>query len=233
MVVQSTDTGAARTVSSNQQGEYSIPSFSPGPYNITIEANGFLKPSTRMASCSRSRPTGTVAFRADRRQQHGNDHRGGEHATAQHLRCVGEHRDRQQVRGKPALERAQLQFPHRDTCPGSGADAGPLLRAGQFSVNGQRPDANYFMVDGVSANLGTAGFGANLGQGEEQASFRRPQRIWRGSATLCRWMRWKSSGLNSTCCAGIWPHAGSSNIVGGHQIGHECVSWHRVRILPQ
>jgi hypothetical protein len=26
---------------------------------------------------------------------------------------------------------------------------------GQFSVNGQRPDANYFLVDGVSANLGT------------------------------------------------------------------------------
>jgi hypothetical protein len=25
---------------------------------------------------------------------------------------------------------------------------------GQFSVNGQRPDANYFMVDGVSANFG-------------------------------------------------------------------------------
>src|SRR5262249_700733 len=33
---------------------------------------------------------------------------------------------------------------------------------GQFSVNGQRPDANYFMVDGVSANIGvqpTAGLG--------------------------------------------------------------------------
>ena len=28
---------------------------------------------------------------------------------------------------------------------------------GQFSVNGQRPNANYFMVDGVSANLGTPG----------------------------------------------------------------------------
>jgi len=34
---------------------------------------------------------------------------------------------------------------------------------GQFSVNGQRPDANYFMVDGVSANLGTPGTG--FGQG--------------------------------------------------------------------
>jgi hypothetical protein len=32
-------------------------------------------------------------------------------------------------------------------------------------VNGQHPDANYFLVDGVSANLGTAGSGINLGQG--------------------------------------------------------------------
>ena len=30
---------------------------------------------------------------------------------------------------------------------------------GQFSVNGQRPDANYFTVDGVSANLGNVGNG--------------------------------------------------------------------------
>jgi len=30
-----------------------------------------------------------------------------------------------------------------------------FFEQGQFSVNGQRPDANYFMVDGVSANLGS------------------------------------------------------------------------------
>src|SRR6266481_5731231 len=29
---------------------------------------------------------------------------------------------------------------------------------GQFSINGQRSDANYFMVDGVSANFGVTGF---------------------------------------------------------------------------
>jgi hypothetical protein len=34
---------------------------------------------------------------------------------------------------------------------------------GQFSVNGQRPDANYFTVDGVSANIGVSA-GSNLGQ---------------------------------------------------------------------
>jgi hypothetical protein len=31
---------------------------------------------------------------------------------------------------------------------------------GQFSVNGQRPDANYFTVDGVSANFGVTGYAA-------------------------------------------------------------------------
>src|SRR5271165_2680850 len=41
VVVQSADTGATRTVSSNQQGEYSAPALPPGPHNITIEANGF------------------------------------------------------------------------------------------------------------------------------------------------------------------------------------------------
>src|SRR6202790_2969064 len=41
VVVQSVDTGATRTVSSNHQGEYSVPALLPGPYNITIEASGF------------------------------------------------------------------------------------------------------------------------------------------------------------------------------------------------
>src|SRR5260370_2878834 len=41
VVVQSADTGATRTVSSNQQGEYSVPALLPGPYTITVEANGF------------------------------------------------------------------------------------------------------------------------------------------------------------------------------------------------
>ncbi len=34
---------------------------------------------------------------------------------------------------------------------------------GQFSVNGQRSDSNYFTVDGTSANIGIAG-GSGLGQ---------------------------------------------------------------------
>jgi hypothetical protein len=33
---------------------------------------------------------------------------------------------------------------------------------GQFSVNGQRADTNYFTVDGVSANFGVTGYAALL-----------------------------------------------------------------------
>lgn len=40
------------------------------------------------------------------------------------------------------------------TAPGTG---------GQFTVNGQRPDANYFMVDGVSANVNASAFAAGPG----------------------------------------------------------------------
>src|SRR5260370_41567182 len=39
--VENSNTGATRNVSSNPQGEYSIPALSPGPYTITVQADGF------------------------------------------------------------------------------------------------------------------------------------------------------------------------------------------------
>jgi hypothetical protein len=42
-----------------------------------------------------------------------------------------------------------------DLTPGVVLVNSNFFEEGQFSVNGQRPDANYFTVDGVSANLGT------------------------------------------------------------------------------
>ena len=52
-----------------------------------------------------------------------------------------------------------------ELAPGVVLTPANLYEQGQFSVNGQRPDANYFMVDGVSANLGNAGSGGLLYQG--------------------------------------------------------------------
>src|ERR1700757_4200607 len=50
-----------------------------------------------------------------------------------------------------------------DLTPGVVLVPNNFYEEGQFSVNGQRPDANYFTVDGVSANLGTPV--ASFGQG--------------------------------------------------------------------
>ena len=51
-----------------------------------------------------------------------------------------------------------------ELAPGVVLTATNQSEQGQFSVNGQRPDANYFLVDGVSANLGSSQ-GFNFGQG--------------------------------------------------------------------
>src|SRR4029453_6871554 len=42
--------------------------------------------------------------------------------------------------------------------PGVVLTTATFAEQGQFSVNGQRPDANYFTVDGVSANFGVTGY---------------------------------------------------------------------------
>jgi hypothetical protein len=47
--------------------------------------------------------------------------------------------------------------------PGTVLTKSTFAEQGQFSVNGQRANANYFLVDGVSANIGVAA-GAGLGQ---------------------------------------------------------------------
>ena len=47
--------------------------------------------------------------------------------------------------------------------PGTVLTKATFTEQGQFSTNGQRANANYFMVDGVSANIGVAA-GAGLGQ---------------------------------------------------------------------
>jgi hypothetical protein len=163
VVVQSVDTDAARTVSSNQQGEYSVPALLPGPYNITIETNGF-----------KTIHQNGVVVEVDQR------------ARLDFALTVGSNSESITVRGATPLLNASdasvstvigNQFVENlplngrsfssliDLTPGVVLTPANQFEGGQFSVNGQRPDANYFLVDGVSANLGTAGGGANLGQG--------------------------------------------------------------------
>src|SRR6202163_2650271 len=153
VVVQSADTAATRTVSSNQQGEYSVPALLPGPYNITVEANGF-----------KTVHQNDVTVEVDQR------------ARLDFALTVGSNTESITVQGSAPLlntsdasvstligNRFVENLPLNgrsfssliDLTPGVVLTPSNTFEQGQFSVNGQRPDANYFTVDGVSANLGT------------------------------------------------------------------------------
>ena len=162
VTVQSAGSAATRTVSSNQQGEYSVPALLPGPYNMTVEANGF-----------KTIHQNGVVVEVDQR------------ARLDFALTIGSNTESITVEGTAPLlntsdasvstvigNRFVENLPLNgrsfssliDLTPGVVLTPSSFYEQGQFSVNGQRPDANYFLVDGVSANLGTVGSGTNLGQ---------------------------------------------------------------------
>ncbi|HTA44397.1 MAG TPA: TonB-dependent receptor [Bryobacteraceae bacterium] len=162
VVVESRDTAAKRSASSNQQGEYSVPALLPGAYNVAVDANGFKT----------IRQNGVVV-EVDQR------------ARLDFALTIGDAADTLTVEGVAPLlntsdasvstvigNRFVENMPLNgrsfssliDLAPGVVLTPSNQYEAGQFSVNGQHPDANYFMVDGVSANIGTAGGGATLSQ---------------------------------------------------------------------
>jgi hypothetical protein len=88
---------------------------------------------------------------------------------------------------------------------------------GQFSVNGQRADANYFTVDGVSANFGVTGFFPLVQVAGGALPALTASGIPSTSVCVCSRVRTHSRGADFDC----------------DSLGHECVSWYRVRIFPK
>jgi len=159
--VENSNTAATRAASLNAQGEYSVPALLPGPYNITVDAMGFKAI-----------------------HQNGITVEVGQRARLDFALTIGSNTETVTVQGNAPLLNASdasvstvigNQFVENlplngrsfssliDLTPGVILTSSNFYDQGQFSVNGQRPDANYFLVDGVAANLGTSA--SNLGQG--------------------------------------------------------------------
>ena len=162
IIIEDPSTGATRATSTNQQGFYSVPALQPAQYNLTIQANGFAT----------IHQTGVV-LEAD--QQARLDFSPKVGATSETITVEGNAPllntsdatvstliGNQFVTNMPLNGRSFSTL--INLTPGVVLTPTTTLEQGQFSVNGQRPDANYFMVDGVSANLGNAGNGGPLGQ---------------------------------------------------------------------
>jgi len=149
--VRSEDTGGQRVTESNREGFYSVVSLRPGTYRIAIAAMGFQ----------------TIA-------QEGVKLEVGDNARLDFEMRIGDMRTVITVNGAPPLVNTddasvgtligrniidKMPLNGRgiqsliELTPGLEATPVTTNNSGQFTVNGQRSDANYFTVDGVSANI--------------------------------------------------------------------------------
>src|SRR5713101_734086 len=153
------DTNVRYETTSNSSGNYYLTNLPPGPYQIELEKSGFkklIKPDVTLHvqdaielnfELTLGSVTETITVQAGAPLLNATD------AT------VGTLIDNRFVENMPLNGRSFSGL--IDLAPGVVLVPTNFVEQGQFSVNGQRPDANYFMVDGVSANLGspTASFG--------------------------------------------------------------------------
>lgn len=148
------------TVKSNSTGDYSFPNLEPGEYQLSVRAAGFQQTEIR----------GLVLHVLDRVTQNFSLRVGGTDQTvtvsAENTlvntqdASVGTVIERQTIENMPLSGRS---FQGLITLsPGVSTVSTSSNTAGQFVVNGQRSDMNYFTLDGVSANSGTPSAGNTL-----------------------------------------------------------------------
>ncbi len=151
VTIRNEQTGGRRNTTSNVSGFYSLPALGPGLYRLSIRAMGFE----------------TIVREGIKLET-------GENARLDFSLKLGDFRTEVTVHGDPPLinsENASVgTVIDRDTIdqmPLNGRGIQALIELspgvvavpvttgdrGQFAVNGQRSDANYFTVDGVSANF--------------------------------------------------------------------------------
>lgn len=156
------DTKAERRTESNSSGLYSLPDLPPGPYRIEVEAQGF-ESVNRTGILLEVGQTARLDFRL---QVAGTAEAVTVTGDASSINTtdgsVGMTVNGDLVQNLPLNGRSFQQL----ITMAPGVNMAPGSANGQLTVNGQRPTANYFTVDGVSANIGpdrATGGGTTLG----------------------------------------------------------------------
>ena len=157
VTVVNEDTGLRRVTTSQSDGVYAVSSLQTGPYKITVRKPGFRTMIRFGVKLTESQPA-RVDFKL----------------------VIGSVQETITVEGSPPLfdtEAASVEtIAGRDEVEHLPLDGQGLLgliglvpgavvtpatrgEAGQFTVDGQRPNTHYFTVDGASANSGVSGGG--------------------------------------------------------------------------
>jgi hypothetical protein len=161
IVVVNDATGVQYTTKTNGDGIYVVPNLSPGPYRIQVSNNGFktiIKPDVVIhvqdaLAINFTLPIGAASEIVTVQ--------GGAPLINTESAVVSTIVDRNFLESIP-LNGRSLQ-PLITLTPGVLITPVTSTEQGQFSVNGQRANANYFTVDGVSATFGVSASG-NIGQ---------------------------------------------------------------------
>jgi len=148
------DTNVTFSTVTNDEGMFVIPNLLPGRYRIFVHKDGFqtiVKPDVVLhvqdiISLSFSMQLGSITQSVTVE--------GGAPLIQKESATVGTLVDRQFVENLPLNGRSFQSL--ITLTPGVVLTKTTFNEQGQFNVNGQRANANYFMVDGVSANAGVS-----------------------------------------------------------------------------
>ena len=146
-----TATTLQRQATTNSNGDYTMPLLPPGTYAVRIEAQGFAPVETRDVVLNVGDQKG-LRIQLNAGQVSAMVQVAGDAPLLNESTSVSTVVDRQFVENLPLNGRSFQSL--IALSPGVVLTKATAFTQGQFSVNGQRADANYFTVDGVSANVG-------------------------------------------------------------------------------
>ncbi len=151
------ETGFRRVTRSQPDGGYVVSSLEPGVYKVTVRKEGFRAmvrfgvklDVSQLARVDFTLPLGSMheAITVE----------GGAPPLNSEDASVGTLVGRERIEHLPLNGRGLLSL--LELAPGTTVTPATRGEAGQFTANGQRPNTNYFTVDGVSVNTGVSGGG--------------------------------------------------------------------------
>jgi hypothetical protein len=170
VTVTNAATGVAVTSKTNETGNYYFPSLRPSHYKIGVRAAGFKESVLDVEVHVQDRLSENLTLSLGAGSETVNVNASAEEVDTSS--AVSTEVSRAFIENMPLNGRSFQAL--IDLTPGSVTAKSYYSGIGQFSVDGQRTDANYFSIDGVSANVGiTQGSNVYLGAagaGAAQAS---------------------------------------------------------------
>jgi Carboxypeptidase regulatory-like domain len=154
------ETALLRHGVTNDTGSFVIPVLPPARYNVTVQRPGFTPVEVRNVTLNTGDQL-SLRIKLKVGQIGASVTTIAEFSEVRNSPSVSTVIDRGFVSNLPLNGRSfQSLF---ELAPGVVTTRSTFSEQGQFSVNGQRANANYFMIDGVSANIGVSA-GAAPGQ---------------------------------------------------------------------